>query len=72
MELIYLLKEEWSYHIVNMLILVGFAWIGAYKSMKYVSEDEHKTFTREFFKAYGVLFLLYGVYVLYRAGYLAP
>lgn len=72
MELIYLLKEEWGYHIINMLILIGFALFGAYRSMKYVLEEERKTLTKEFFKAFGVLLLLYSMYVLYRAGYLIP
>ena len=72
MELIYLIKEEWMYHIMNLLILIVFAGIGAYRSMKYALEEEKQTFTKEFFKAFGVLLLLYTVYVLYRAGYLAP
>ena len=71
MELIYLIKEEWMYHVMNLLILIVFSAIGAYRGMKYALEEEKKTFSKEFFKAFGILLLLYALYVLYRAGYLA-
>lgn len=72
MELIYLIKEEWVYHAMNMLILIAFSGFGAYRNIKYSLAEEKKTFTKEFFKAFGVLFLLYIIYVLYRSGYLLP
>lgn len=72
MELIYLIKEEWLYHAMNMLIILVFALFGAFRSMKQALVEEEKTFLKEFFKAFGVLLLLYTVYVLYRTGYLAP
>lgn len=69
---LYLLKEEWIYHIVNIVIIVVFALFGAYRSMKYKTKDENITFLTEFLKSFTVLMFLYCLYILYKMGYLVP
>lgn len=71
-ELIYLIKEEWTYHLINLVILIFFSVLGAYRSMRVTLAEENKTYLKEFLKSFGVLFALYCLYILFRAGYLTP